>query len=685
MAPFGSWPSPIDAKRAAISHDTLSWPTYVGDHEVWWAEPRPDLEGRIILMRSRDDSKGYGDPQEVLPHGKWNVRSRVIEYGGRAWMAIPGSGNSPPRVVFSHYDDQRLYSYSPGDSSPKPLTPQSPAPESLRYLLPVLSSDGKSVWCLHEHLKDEAKPTEVTRSFVSVPLDGTAANNSSKVTVLFSDPDNQHFLSGPILSPDKLRVAWFSWNHPDMPWDQTELQVAEVKGTSFSKPVNPASVMLGSSVVQVEWIDKDTLLAVSDYLENAKGDQGRWWKLYEIRYQNGDWGEPTLLPGQPDEEFGGYLWGLGSRWCAPMPTNKIVVLHGKGAQQLGILDLGAKKLTPLAGEYTDWAGYLDVRGNYVLGVASRPVEADAVIEVDLDGHGKPRVISKGTSYADIEQYLPTPMTNPPSFINRKGKEIYATVYQPHNPLYTGQAKELPPYVMYVHGGPTARSTLSLDLTVAYFTSRGIGVAQVNYGGSTGYGREYRNRLRGQWGLLDVQDTEDIALALVKENLADRQRLGIRGGSAGGFTSAAAITSDESTDKTFAAATVMYPVLDLVKFAMGGTHDFESHYVENLLGKFDKEKYQGRSPINHTHNISVPFVIIQGLEDPICPPHQCYTFLTNLVTERGDEPPSHSYIGFHGEAHGFRKQKNIVIALEAELSLYGTAFGFTPLKDAHPSP
>ncbi|MER0240622.1 prolyl oligopeptidase family serine peptidase [Streptomyces sp. HSW2009] len=678
--PYGSWRSPIDATLAAGHSATPSWPAYVGTDEIWWTEARPELDGRTILMR-RDK---HGKTQEVLPSRdiKWNIRSRVIEYGGRAWLAIPGTGNTSPTAVFTHYDDQRLYAYTLGEPAPRPLTPATTAPESLRYLLPTPSPDGTAVWCLREHLPDETKPTQVQRSLVEIPLDGSAATSHTAVDTLFADP-RQHFLSGPVLSPDKTSVAWFSWNHPDMPWDHTDLHVASIVP---GKKLQPVTILTGSSVVQVEWTDATTLVVVSDYLKASTSDHGRWWKLHTLTRKNDTWSTPEPLPGQPEEaEFGGPLWGLGFRWCAPLPDGQIATLYGKGAQRLGILQPRTRGLTPLAGDYTDWTGSLDTRGDHVLGIAGSYDKADAVIEVPLDG-GAPRQISESPNYAEIAAYLPQPLDPPLTFTNRNRQPIYATVYPPRHPHPPVPPPGThPPYILFVHGGPSARASRSLDLTIAYFTSRGIGVAQVDYGGSTGYGRAYRNRLQTQWGVADIQDCEDLALALVEKGLASRKHLAIRGGSAGGFTSAIALTSHGSShDQVFQAATVMYPVLDLLAFATGTTHDFESRYVSRLVGDpvKNKQTYLQRSPTENTKNIRVPFVILQGLQDPVCPPAQCYEMLTKMMKDRPTtDTPGHAYVGFSGETHGFRKQENIITALEAELALYATAFAFHAYKDA----
>jgi dipeptidyl aminopeptidase/acylaminoacyl peptidase len=372
-----------------------------------------------------------------------------------------------------------------------------------------------------------------------------------------------------------------------------------------------------------------------------------------------------LCPRQ--EEFGGPLWKLGQRWFAPLDDGLVAVLHGVGAKRLGLLDPATGQLTDAPGRWTEWGASLAVTGSRVIGIAAAAATSYEIVELDA-ATGHTRVV--GNPHHDTVDPAYLPRAEHRTFTGPGGRDVHAHVYPPRNPLATGEGPA--PYVVWVHGGPTGRAALVLDLEIAYFTSRGIGVAEVNYGGSTGYGREYRERLREQWGVVDVEDCAAVAEGLVAEGAADPARLAIRGGSAGGWTSAAALTT---TDR-YACGTVLYPILDLTGWSPEGgeTHDFESRYLESLIGPLAEvpQRYHDRSPVNHADRITVPFLLLQGLDDVICPPVQCERFLA-AVAGRG---VPHAYIAFEGESHGFRRLETMTACLEAELGLYAKVFGFT---------
>ncbi|MFI0774619.1 prolyl oligopeptidase family serine peptidase [Streptomyces sp. NPDC021212] len=367
------------------------------------------------------------------------------------------------------------------------------------------------------------------------------------------------------------------------------------------------------------------------------------------------------------EEFGGPLWKLGHRWFAPLDGGLIAVLHGRGAQTLGILDPETGELADVAGPWTEWEPTLAVDGDRVVGVAASPRSGHEVVELDTRT-GRARVIGSAHTDPVDPAYYPEPQVR--TFTGADGREIHAHLYPPHNPGHTAPPGELPPYVVWAHGGPTGRAPLVLDLEIAYFTSRGIGVAEVNYGGSTGYGRAYRDRLRERWGVADVEDCAAVAGALADEGVADRARLAIRGGSAGGWTAAVSLTAI----RLYACGTVIYPILDPAAWATGETHDFESRYAESLIGPVAEvpDRYRERSPLHRVDRITAPFLLLQGLDDTICPPAQCERFVAAMA---GRGVP-HAYLTFEGEGHGFRRADTMVRALEAELSLYAHAFGLS---------
>ncbi|GGX05577.1 acyl-peptide hydrolase [Streptomyces malachitofuscus] len=635
---YGEWPSPIDAATAAAHDGSPEFADFVGD-EVWWTEPRPTEAGRRTLVRRYAD----GTEESVL-HAPWNVRTRVMEYGGRPWAgAVRDDG---PLLVFVNFADQRLYRYDPGGGH-RPLTPVSPVGEGLRWADPVLLPERGEVWCVLEEFTGDG-PSDVRRVLAAVPLDGSAAEDRDAVREL---SDGRHrFVTGPRLSPDGRRAAWLGWDHPRMPWDGTELVLADVTGDGTLRDARTVAGGPEESVAQADWTHDGRLLHSSD--------RTGWWNLY----RDGE----ALCP--REEEFGGPLWKLGHRWFAPLEGGLIAVLHGRGAAALGILDPETGEVVDAAGPWTEFAPSVAAHGERVVAVGAGPRSAPEVVELDTRT-GRARVIGSPHRDAVDPAYYPEPQVR--TFAGPDGREIHAHVHPPHHPGCTGPAGERPPYVIRAHGGPTGRAPLVLDLEIAYFTSRGIGVAEVNYGGSTGYGRAYRNRLRGQWGVVDVEDCAAVALALADEGTADRDRLAVRGGSAGGWTTAASLT----TTDVYACGTIIYPVLDLAGWGPGETHDFESQYLETLIGPRAEvpERYVRRSPVEHADRLSVPFLMLQGLDDVICPPVQCERFLARLA---GRDVP-HAYLTFEGEGHGFRRAETMVRALEAEMSLYAQVFGMRP--------
>jgi dipeptidyl aminopeptidase/acylaminoacyl peptidase len=455
-----------------------------------------------------------------------------------------------------------------------------------------------------------------------------------------------------------------------MPWDGTELRVAALSVQTTD--VSQSKLVMGGieeSVLAPLWRDDEVLYAISD----ATG----WWNLYEVPVSAGTAEKAAPRALHPaDEEFAGPLWQLGGRPFALLGDGRLAVLHGRGELHLGLLD-------PSSGEMTDvdLPGYrtLDddivVSGGAIAAVAGGPRTPRTVLRVTVGaGHEvmkKPSASMPDPAY--LPDALPVQLSSDPD-----GGVVHAIVYLPANPDMTAPEGELPPFLVQVHGGPTSNSAPTLSLERAFFTSRGIGIIDVNYGGSTGYGREYRNRLRGQWGIVDVADAYTAALGLAQSGDADRARLGIRGGSAGGWTALASVTSGPAltgtTEAVFAAATSYYGVSDLRPFATD-THDFESRYLDGLLGPLPEADaiYTERAPVGHVNDLTCPILLLQGLDDPIVPPAQSEAIAADLAAHG----IPHAYIAFEGESHGFRKAETVIASLEAELAFYGNIFGFTP--------
>lgn len=652
QAPYGTWPSAITADMVAAHDGKPEYLGAVGD-ELWWTAPRPAEGGRRTLMRLRPGADGgAGTPESVLPP-PWNVRNRVIEYGGQPWAGVPGAAG--PLIVFTDFGDQRLYAVepdAPGGPRPRPLTPVSPTGGGLRWCDPVILPERGEVWCVLEEFTGPA-PTDVRRVPAAVPLDGSAADDRTAVREL--DGDRHRFVTGPRLSPDGTQAAWLAWDHPRMPWEGTELKLARVTAGAF-EDVRTVAGGPGESLVQAEWAPDGSLLVLSD--------RAGWWQPYRLDPATG---KAAGLCDR-DEEFADALWRIGARWCAPLGDGTVAVLHGRGALRLGVLDPATGRITDAAGPWTEWAPSLAVRGTTVSGIAAAPDRDWEIVRLETST-GQCRAVAEHHRDAVDPAWYPVPQVR--EFTGPGGREIHAQVYPPRHPELTGPADQAPPYVIWAHGGPTSRAPLVLDLEIAYFTSRGIGVAEVNYGGSTGYGRAYRDRLRESWGVTDVEDCAAVARALAAEGAADPVRLAIRGGSAGGWTTAASLVSP-AAEGLYACGCISYPILDLTAWSGDDTHDFESRYLEYLVGdpQAVPERYRERSPVHRAERITAPFLLLQGLDDVICPPEQAERLLA-AVAGRG---VPHAYLSFAGEGHGFRRADTIRRTVEAELALYVQAFG-----------
>ncbi|GAA4873940.1 alpha/beta hydrolase family protein [Kitasatospora terrestris] len=637
-APYGTWPSPVTPAEAARGGALVEWVGFLGA-DPCWTEALPEDGGRNALMRQGPD----GGPAQLLPPG-WDVRSGVIEYGGRPWAAL--SDRAGDGLVFSHRGDQRAYRWSPG-RDPVPLSPAAPAGVQLRYC--DFAVRGGEVWCLRERVLDEAG-TRVERHLVALPLDGGAADDPGRVRELVS---SHHFLTGPRISPDGTRVCWIGWDHPNMPWDGTELMAAAIDPDGAVG--EPVRLMGGDreSVVQADWA------ADGSGRLHAVGDPDGWWNVHEI---GPDGAVRNLRPAE--EEFGEALWRIGLRWCLPLRDGSLATVHGTGRRRLGLLTPDGR-LTDLGLPYTEWSS-VATDGRRIAAVVAGPEHRRGVVLID-PADGSTTVVR--APHRAHEEYASAPVVRA---FHGPDATVHAYLHPPHHPEVTGPPGELPPYLVFVHGGPNSRSQPVRNQEITYFTSRGIGVVDVQYGGSSGFGRAYRERLRGGWGVVDVEDCATVARALVAEGLADPDRIAIRGGSAGGWT---ALLSAIAEPGLYRAACLYFPVLDPVAWRAGGTHDFEARYADALIGPWPQQRarYEERSPLNRAEALSVPIVLLQGELDPICPPAQAERLVERL---RGTGVP-HGYLLFAGERHGFRRSDTVVRCLEAELALYGRTLGFDP--------
>jgi dipeptidyl aminopeptidase/acylaminoacyl peptidase len=521
---------------------------------------------------------------------------------------------------------------------------------------------------------------KVNRAIVAVPLDGSAADGhaadagagpAGAIRVLVSGAD---FFAFPTPSPDGSRLAWINWDHPRMPWDGTELRVGPVTGADGGIRVADSALVMGGpeeSVLAPRWRDDGTLYAISD----ASG----WWNLYETAPVAGSPPRP-LHPAE--EEFAGPLWELGGRPFELLADGRLAVLHGLGELQLAALDPATGTLADIhLPGYRTGHTELAVSGTAIANVAGGPAAPWAVVRVLPGAAGSAdcafEILSEQSDSGPDPAYLPD--ARPAQLSGGAGgRVIHALVYPPAHPHATAPDDERPPFLVFVHGGPTSNAVPVVSLEKAFFTSRGIGVIDVNYGGSSGYGRAYRQLLDGQWGVVDVADAMNAALALAAAGEADESRLGIRGGSAGGWTALAAVTSGPALTgigrAVFSAATSYYGVSDLRPFATE-THDFESRYLDRLIGPLPEADalYVERAPVGHVTALTCPVLLLQGLDDPIVPPAQSESIAADLAAHG----IPHAYIAFAGESHGFRKAETVIASLEAELAFYGQVLGFTP--------
>ncbi|HET7120784.1 MAG TPA: S9 family peptidase [Solirubrobacterales bacterium] len=644
VAPYGSWRSPVSAAAVARAGRRLAAATIAADGAVWWAEGRPEEGGRVVLMRRPPG----GEPEAVTPAAT-NVRTRVHEYGGGAWRLA-----APDLVLFVDFADQRLYRQRLGEA-PVPITPVPPSPGTWRYADMRTTPDGLTVVCVREsHGEGEA-----VNEIVSLPIDGAAAPR-----VLASGRD---FYAFPRVSGDGNWLAWTCWDHPNMPWDGTELWIAPLADSGQERLVAGGAE---ESVFQPEWGPDGRLHFVSD--------RDGWWNLYRAREPGAEFsGEDGALVQLTEEraDLAHPQWLFGGATFAFLEGGAIACVRcERGEERLFLLEPEGWEPTDLGLPFTSF-GFpaISARGSRVAFAASNPEREAAVVLYDVEG-GETELVRESSEEPIDPAYVPRPRAI--EFPTGDGEIAHGFYYPPTNPEFEAPADELPPLIVESHGGPTSHATPALDREFIFWTSRGIGVVDVNYRGSSGYGREYRNKLRGEWGVADTEDCVGAALYLAEQGEADGARLAIRGGSAGGYATLCALTFHDA----FAAGASYYGVGDTEALARD-THKFESRYLDRLIGPYPEraDLYRERSPINHVDRLRSPVILFQGLEDEIVPPNQAETMVAAL--ERNGVP--HAYLPFEGEQHGFRRAETNIRCLEAELYFYGRIFGFEPADTVEP--
>lgn len=632
IAPFGSWKSPVTSDLIVAGTIGLSSIALDGD-DVYWIESRPSEGGRnVIVKRSADGSTIDLTPQP------FNVRTRANEYGGGAYLADGGT------IYFSNFKDQKLYSQTPG-GEPRELT----TAEDYFYADSIIDHKHSRLICVREDYT--AHHRETVNTIAAIPLAG-----SERGEVLVSGHD---FYSTPRLSPDGKRLAWLAWNHPNLPWDGTELWIGEL---GEDGQIERSEIVAGGkseSVFQPEWSPDGTLYFVSD--------RTGWWNLYRLKDGKV---EPLC---QMEAEFGAPQWVFGMSSFAFESEEKIVCAYtSRGAWYLAALDTRTLKLERIETPYT-YISYVNARSGAAFFIGGLPTEPTAVVRLDLDA-GKIETLRRASSVEVESEYVSIPRAI--EFPTENDLTAHAFYYAPQNPRYEAPEGEKPPLMVISHGGPTSATVTILSLSIQYWTSRGLGVLDVNYGGSTGYGRAYRERLNGQWGVVDVDDCANGARFLVEQGEADPNRLIIRGGSAGGYTTLAALTFRD----VFKAGASYYGISDL-EILERDCHKFESRYNHTLVGPYPEglALYRERSPIHFTEKLSCPLILFQGLEDKIVPPNQA-EMMFEAVRSKGIPV---AYVPFEGEQHGFRKAENIKRSLDAELYFYSRVFGFDLAENVEP--
>ncbi|HET9529602.1 MAG TPA: S9 family peptidase [Blastocatellia bacterium] len=623
-APYGSWKSPITSDLIVSGTVGLTDVSIEGD-SLYWVESRPSEAGRNVIVRMAAD----GRAEDVTPPA-FNARTRVHEYGGGAYLVFEGT------IFFSNFADQRLYRQGPG-KDPEPLT----TAVDFHYADAVMDARRRRLICVRED--HTAHTRDCLNSIAAIDLGGSASGE-----VLISGND---FYSSPRLSPDGNQLAWLTWNHPNMPWDGCELRVA---------PVNPdgsigeSRIIAGGereSIFQPEWSPEGVLYFVSD--------RTGWWNLYRVRDNRV---EPLC---RKEAEFGYPQWLFRMSTYAFESERKIICVYNeRGLWHLARLDTETGELEPVETPYTQISSLRAEQGRVAF-CGGSPVHPTSVVSLD------PRtvridVLRRSSNIQIDEGYLSAPEAV--EFPTGGGLTAHGFFYAPKNKDYAAPSGERPPLIVISHGGPTSAASTSFNLNIQYWTSRGIAVLDVNYGGSTGFGRAYRERLNGQWGVVDVDDCVNGARYLVEQGRVDGDRLIIRGGSAGGYTTLAALTFRD----VFKAGASYYGISDLEALEED-CHKFESRYNHSLIGPYPEQRdlYRERSPIHYTERLSCPLIIFQGLEDKVVPPNQA-EMMYEAVLEKGLPV---AYIGFEGEQHGFRKAENIKRALDGELYFYSKVFGF----------
>lgn len=633
-APYGGWRSPITPELLTRGTPARDFPCLV-DGILYWQESRPAEEGRVAVVARAQD----GVARDVQPY-PMSARSKVHEYGGRAWLVAEN------HLFFILQDDQRLYRLPLDGTTPEPEA-LTPVDEHSRYAEPVLDARHRRILCVRErHFEPEAN-REPENSLVAIPVD-----EPGKVLTLVTGSD---FYAYPRPSPSGDRLAWLTWNHPQMPWDGTELWCAPLSAHGEVGEPEKIAGDTDESVFQPAWSPAGELHFVSDH--------SGWWNLY--RHRNGD--NQPLFPMEAD--FATPLWALGMSTYGFIDEHRIACLFTQsGDWHLGLLHADTGKMDAIATPYSTLSSLSCDKTTAVFIGAAPDRSGEVAVFSPLSKAVKTATPAEAD---DIKPWISRP--RPVSFPSGDGDIAHGFFYPPRNPDFQAPEGDRPPLIVMCHGGPTGATSTALNYKIQYWTSRGFALLDVNYRGSTGYGRDYREKLAGQWGVADVQDVAAGAAYLAEEGAVNPDQMLIRGSSAGGYTVLAALTFTD----TFRAGASLYGIGELEALARD-THKFESRYLDKLVGPYpeERERYRQRSPVNHIDRLQCPVIFLQGLEDKVVPPDQARQMVDALRAKRIPV----AYLEFPDEGHGFRKADNIKRALEAELAFYRRVLGIDAGED-----
>ena len=631
IMPYGSWKSPITSELILKDTVALEGVVYEGD-DLYWLERLPSEGGRSRVMKKTSDKA----PSEQTP-APFNVRTRVHEYGGAPFTVVG------ERLYFSNFEDNLLY-MKVGESQPKPIT----ADSNNRYADAGIDRLNKRLYWIREDHTESSLTPETT--IVVMNADGSA----EKIVVSGND-----FYSNPRVSPDAKHLAYLTWNHPHMPWDESELWVADINEDGSLLNKRKLTGGSGASIVQPLWSPEGTLYFLSDH--------SNWWNLMRCYGSR----KEEVCPVKA--EFGSHNSVLGKSDYCFVDENTIIASYSQhGMRQLASVDVWNGRLNPITNRFTSFSS-LQSNGNRVAFITASPTEFPRIAVMDTDSKKIEDVkVSSETSLDSDYLSLPEAI----EFPTANNKTAHALYYAPINRNFAAPKGEKPPLLVHAHGGPVGATSSALNLVKQYWTSRGFALVDVNYGGSVGYGREYRERLRGQWGIVDVQDCANAVRYLIDSGEVDSRRIAIAGGSAGGYTTLASLVF---TDIYHAGAS-HFGLSELESFVLE-THKFESHYLHGLIAPYPEEKhvYYERSPINFTNRLSCPVIFFQGLDDKVVPPNQAVP-MVEALREKGLPV---AYLEFEGEGHGFRKAENIKRSIDGEFYFYSRIFGFEPADDIEP--